>query len=61
MVRFCLGSYKKDKDLFALIELCDVLIDGKFQIENKDLTLKWRGSRNQRVVDVKKYKNRSIN
>lgn len=45
---------KKDKDLFSLIELCDVLIDGKFQIEKKDLTLKWRGSRNQRVIDIKK-------
>lgn len=37
-----------------LVELVDVLIDGKFEIENKDLTLKYRGSSNQRVIDVKK-------
>lgn len=32
----------------------DVLVDGKFIEEQKDLTLKWRGSKNQRVIDVKK-------
>lgn len=30
----------------------DVLVDGKFIEEQKDLTLKWRGSKNQRVIDV---------
>ena len=37
-----------------LVKLVDVLIDGKFQKENKDLTLKYRGSSNQRVIDVKR-------
>lgn len=37
-----------------LIEMCDVLIDGKFVAELKDLNLKWRGSSNQRVIDIKK-------
>ena len=32
----------------------DVLIDGKFDIEQKDITLKLRGSRNQRVIDIQK-------
>ena len=32
--------------------LIDVLVDGKFIEEYKDLTLKWRGSSNQRVIDV---------
>ena len=32
----------------------DVLIDGKFEIEKRDLMLKYRGSENQRVIDVKK-------
>ena len=27
-------------------------VDGEFQVEKKDLTLKWRGSSNQRVIDV---------
>ncbi|WP_022818775.1 anaerobic ribonucleoside-triphosphate reductase activating protein [Fusobacterium russii] len=37
-----------------LISLCDVLIDGKYIDELKDLNLKWRGSSNQRVIDIKK-------
>ena len=32
----------------------DVLIDGKFEIDKKDITLKLRGSRNQRIIDVQK-------
>lgn len=32
----------------------DVLIDGKFDESKKDLNLYWRGSSNQRVIDVKK-------
>ena len=35
-------------------ELIDVLVDGKFIEEQKDLTLPWCGSRNQRVIDFKK-------
>lgn len=30
----------------------DVLVDGRFIEEQKDLTLKWRGSKNQRVILV---------
>lgn len=37
---------KNDK----LIDLCDVIIDGPFIEEKKDLTLKWRGSSNQRIL-----------
>lgn len=43
----------KDIKLFSLIELCDILVDGKYVEAEKDLTLKWRGSRNQRVIDIK--------
>lgn len=44
-----------------LIKLCDVVIDGKYIEELKDITLKWRGSSNQRVIDVKKtIKNKKI-
>ena len=32
----------------------DVLIDGKFQADKRDIMLKYRGSSNQRVIDVKK-------
>lgn len=36
------------------IENIDVLIDGEYAESLKDLSLKWRGSSNQRVIDVKK-------
>lgn len=32
----------------------DVLVDGKFINEQRDLSLKWCGSKNQRVIDMKK-------
>ena len=37
-----------------LIGNCDVWVDGLFDESKKDLRLKWRGSSNQRVIDVKK-------
>ena len=37
-----------------LLQLTDVLIDGPFMLAGRTLSLKWRGSRNQRVVDVQK-------
>ncbi len=36
----------------ALIRFVDVLVDGEFQTERKDSKLLWRGSSNQRVIDV---------
>lgn len=44
----------KDKNKKKLLEKLDVLIDGKFIEAKKDLTLKFRGSSNQRVIDVQK-------
>lgn len=35
-----------------LIEKCDYFIDGRYEKELRDLRLKWRGSSNQRVIDV---------
>lgn len=37
-----------------IIELCDVVVDGRYIDELKDLTLKFRGSSNQRLIDAKK-------
>ena len=31
----------------------DVLVDGKYIDSQRDITLKWRGSKNQRVIDIK--------
>ena len=44
------------KDSKRKLILCniDVLIDGQFEEDKKDITLKWRGSSNQRVIDCKK-------
>lgn len=36
-----------------VVEMCDVVIDGRFIESLRDLTLKFRGSSNQRVIDVK--------
>lgn len=36
-----------------IISLCDVVIDGEYIDEQKDLTLAYRGSKNQHVIDVK--------
>ena len=33
-----------------LISLCDVVVDGQYVDSLRDLTLKWRGSSNQRVI-----------
>ena len=40
----------KDKEVLNYI---DVLVDGQYVDELHDFTLKWRGSSNQRVIDVK--------
>lgn len=39
-------------DSYLIMKYIDVLVDGKYIEEEKDLTLKWRGSKNQRVIDV---------
>ena len=36
-----------------IISNVDVLVDGEYIDEQKDLTLKWRGSKNQNCIDVK--------
>ena len=37
-----------------IIKRCDVFVDGEYIDEERDISLKWRGSPNQRVIDVKK-------
>ena len=41
-------------DMRELLSLCDVLVDGPFILAQRSLSLKWRGSANQRVLDVPK-------
>lgn len=43
----------QDESQKELASLCDVVVDGLFQIELKDYTQSFRGSTNQRFIDVK--------
>lgn len=47
---------KTNKFVDELLDELDVLIDGKFEIDKKSLNCKYRGSTNQRVIDLKKTK-----
>ena len=48
---FVFDDNMRKKDVFKYV---DVLVDGQFVDELHNPTLKWRGSSNQRVIDVKK-------
>lgn len=37
-----------------VMQYVDVVVDGEFHVEEKDVKLLWKGSKNQRVIDVKK-------
>ena len=45
---------KKNTKVLEFLGQIDVLIDGKFELSKKSLNVKFRGSTNQRIVDVKK-------
>lgn len=58
------SGYLFDKDIVGkmlnefdvteeLLSYIDVIVDGKFELKNKNLRLKFRGSSNQRIIDVK--------
>ena len=53
------GSYyeelvnKNDPLINQILELSDILIDGPFEIDKLNLELPYRGSENQRVIDLK--------
>mgnify|MGYP001129045056 CR=1 FL=1 len=62
---WCYTGYKFDSDIVTnmfenwpetkeLMSYIDVLVDGKFEEDKKDLNLKFRGSANQRIIDVQK-------
>lgn len=44
----------KNKHIMEFLKEIDVLIDGKFEIDKKSMDLLFRGSSNQRIIDVKK-------
>ena len=46
-------SLLNDTSRRKIVEMCDVLVDGRYIDELKDLTLRFKGSSNQRLIDVK--------
>ena len=50
---FTFEALLRDPGRRELAELCDVIIDGRFVEAQKDTTLRFRGSRNQRIINVR--------
>lgn len=46
--------YKNSDTTKELVNLLDVVVDGKFEESLKDVRLKFKGSSNQRTIDIKK-------
>ena len=62
---WCYTGYDFEKDLLSgrlcdkmitdrMLSCIDILVDGKFVEEKKNLKLRFKGSENQRIIDVKK-------
>lgn len=60
---WCYSGYTFDKDISTyslgnadvtrrMLDCIDVLVDGRFDQDKKDLSLRFRGSSNQRIIDV---------
>lgn len=43
-----------DHKRMEIVKLCDVIVDGKFELEKADVNYHWAGSTNQRIIDVKR-------
>lgn len=61
---WCYTGYRYDKDIMEkmyknwketpeVLSYIDVLVDGEFEEDKKDITLKFRGSSNQKIINLK--------
>lgn len=41
-----------EAEYYVILYYLDVLVDGRFELSEMDINLKWRGSKNQRVIDI---------
>ena len=48
------GSYPRTQHTDEMLSCIDVLVDGRFVLAQKDISLQFRGSRNQRIIDMNK-------
>ena len=51
---FTWDEIKNDPQKLSIVNKCDVVVDGEYIDSLQDLSLAWRGSSNQNVIDVKK-------
>lgn len=51
---FTFEELLENDDFRSLLNFSDYIIDGKFEEDKKSLSIKFRGSANQRIIDVKK-------
>lgn len=51
---FLFDNLLKVEEMKELLKYIDVLVDGPFEIDKKSLTLNYRGSSNQRIINVPK-------
>ena len=51
---FTFEEIQENSDMMELLSKCTCLIDGMFDLNKRDITLRFKGSSNQRVIDVQK-------
>lgn len=46
------GMSEEDPDILRLMQLASILVDGRYIEQKRDLSLRFRGSSNQRIIDL---------
>lgn len=52
------GSHPRCEVTDELLSYVDILVEGRFELSKKDITLKYRGSSNQRIIDMSETRSR---